>query len=53
MKKFYFVMALLIIASMILTACGSGCKPGDTDAECRARSPIDQQMKEFGQSSDS
>ncbi len=26
MKKLYFVMALLIVASMILTACGGGAR---------------------------
>lgn len=53
MKKFHYVMALLIIASMILCACGSGCEKGDTEAQCRARSPIEQPIKDFGQSSDS
>ena len=30
MKKFYFVMALLIVASMVLTACGGGA-PSEAD----------------------
>ena len=27
MKKLYFVMALLIVASMVLTACGASAPP--------------------------
>ena len=31
MKKLYFVMALLIVASMVLTACGAAAP---TEADC-------------------
>lgn len=37
---------------MILTACGSGCKTGDTKEQCRARSPIEEPMKQFGETTD-
>ncbi len=48
MKKMYFAIAFLIVVSMFITACGSGCKTNDTKEECQARSPIDQPMKQFG-----
>ncbi len=34
MKKLYFVMALLIVASMVLTACGGGAPATVTQADC-------------------
>lgn len=52
MKKFYFVMVLLIAASFVLTACGSGCKTGDTEQQCRDRSPIEKPIAEADEASD-
>lgn len=52
MKKIHAVLGFLIIASMILTACGSGCKAEDTDQQCRERSPIEQPINEADQTTD-
>ena len=40
MKKLYFVMALLIVASMILTACGTPATPVATEAPVMTEAPV-------------